>query len=35
MGTDVVDEHASKAQKAFLQNYPEYAERLGQVAMGM
>jgi import receptor subunit TOM70 len=25
-------EHASRAQAAFLQNFPEYAERLGQIA---
>ncbi|ORX40842.1 mitochondrial import receptor subunit tom40 [Kockovaella imperatae] len=28
-------EHASRAQQAFLQNYPEYAERLSQMAAGM
>lgn len=28
-------EHASRAQAAFLKNFPEYAERLGQIAQGM
>lgn len=28
-------EHASRAQSAFLKNFPEYAERLGQIAQGM
>lgn len=28
-------EHASRAQKSFLENFPEYAERLGQIAQGM
>lgn len=28
-------EHASRAQQAFLRNYPEFAERLSQIASGM
>lgn len=28
-------EHASRAQAAFLKNFPEYAERLGQIAQGV
>lgn len=28
-------EHASRAQASFLKNFPEYAERLGQIAQGM
>ncbi|GMK56693.1 hypothetical protein CspeluHIS016_0305330 [Cutaneotrichosporon spelunceum] len=28
-------EHASRAQAAFLKNFPDYAERLGQIAQGI
>lgn len=28
-------EHASRAQAAFLKNFPEFAERLGQIAQGV
>jgi import receptor subunit TOM70 len=30
-----LDEYASRSQAAFIKNYPEYAERLGQMAAGM